>query len=130
MKIALIIIVLALAIAWSVYIGDVPKKYKVRSCTGKHWKTAFPHSTKEDIRKFLLLFTDAFAFSPKQKLKFEPEDKILDIYKALYPKKWMADSLEIETLAEDIEKVYQIDFASIWHENLTLGDLYSQVQNA
>ena len=130
MKIALIITVIAIAIAWSVYTGDVPKKYRIRNCTGKNWKKKFPDTSKEDIRRFLFLFTDAFAFSRKQKLKFEPDDKILDIYKALYPAKWMADSLEVETLAEDIEREYNINFTSIWHENLTLGDLFSKVKNA
>ncbi|MEE4246552.1 MAG: hypothetical protein V2I33_14175 [Kangiellaceae bacterium] len=130
MKIALIIIVIAIAIAWSVYTGDVPKKYRIRKCTGKNWKVRFPDTPKEDIRTFLLLFTDAFAFSRKHKLKFEPDDKILDIYKALYPAKWMADSLEVETLAEDIEREYNINFTSIWHENLTLGDLFGKVRHA
>jgi len=78
----------------------------------------------------LLLFTDAFAFSRKQKLKFEPEDKIFDIYKALYPKEWMPDSLEVETLAEDIEREYGINFTSIWHEGLTLGGLFGALQSA
>jgi hypothetical protein len=130
MKIALIITVIAIVIAWSFYTGHVPKKYRIRNCTGKNWKVKFPDTPKEDIRKFLFLFTDAFAFSRKQKLKFEPDDKILDIYKALYPAKWMADSLEVETLSEDIEREYNVNFASIWHENLTLGDLFSKVQNA
>lgn len=130
MKIALIIIVVVIAIAWSVYTGDVPRKYRIRNCTGKNWKEEFPNSSKEEIRKFLLLFTDAFAFSRKQKLKFEPEDKILDIYKALYPKEWMPDSLEVETLAEDIEREYGINFTSIWHEGLTLGGLFGVLQSA
>ncbi len=57
------------------------------------------NTPKEDILKFLLLFTDSFAFFSKQKLKFEPGDKILEIFKVLYPSKWMADALEIEILA-------------------------------
>ena len=108
----------------------MPKKYRMRICTGKNWKEKYPDTPKEDIRIFLLIFTDAFAFSYKQKLKFEPDDKILDIYKALYPAKWMADSLELETLAEDVEREYNINFTDIWHENLTLGELFSKVQNA
>ncbi len=130
MKIALIITLIVIAIAWSVYTGDVPKKYRLRKCTGKNWKEKFPDVPKEEIRSFLFLFTDAFAFSRKQKLKFEPEDKILDIYKALYPAKWMPDSMEVETLAQDIEKEYNVSFKDIWHEDLTLGDLFAKVKNA
>lgn len=130
MKVALIIIVITIAIAWSIYTGDAPKKYRIRKCTGKNWKEKFPDIPKEEIRSFLFLFADAFAFSRKQKLKFEPEDKILDIYKALYPAKWMADSMEVETLAEDIEKEYSINFTDVWHEDLTLGDLFAKLKNA
>ena len=66
------------------WVGDtLPKKYRKRSCMGKNWKSTFPSSSKEDIREFLLMFTDAFAFSPSDKLKFEPDDKILDIYREL-----------------------------------------------
>ena len=96
---------------------------------GKNWNSTFPDSNKEDIREFLLMFTDAFAFSPRDKLKFEPDDKILDIYRALYPSKWMADALEVETLVEDCEKKYSINFNDLWHDNLTLGELYSGVKN-
>ena len=130
MKIALIITLIVIAIAWSVYTGDVPQKYRLRKCTGKNWKERFPDVPKGEIRSFLFLFTDAFAFSRKQKLKFEPEDKILDIYKALYPAKWMPDSMEVETLAQDIEKEYNVSFKDIWHEDLTLGDLFAKVKNA
>jgi len=102
----------------------------MRNCTGKHWKSKFPATPKEDVRRFLFIFTDAFAFSRKQKLKFEPDDKILDIYKTLYSSEWMADSLEVETLAEDIEREYNINFSNVWHENLTLGELFGLVKNA
>lgn len=129
MKILLFITVLALVITWIIYTGDVPKKYRVRSCTGKNWKSAFPQHSKEDIRKFLLVFTEAFAFSPKQNLKFDPEDKIMDIYKEIYPSKFMEDSLEIETLSEDIEREYNVKFSTIWNDNLTLGGLFSQIVN-
>jgi propanediol dehydratase small subunit len=130
MNIALIIIVISILIVWSVYTGDLPKKYRMRNCTGKHWKSKFPATSKEDVRRFLFIFTDAFAFSRKQKLKFEPDDKILDIYKTLYPSEWMTDSLEVETLAEDIEREYNINFTNVWHENLTLGELFGLVKNA
>jgi len=119
--------VLLIALFW---FGDtLPKKYRKRNCMGKSWKSTFPNSSKEDIREFLLMFTDAFAFSPSDKLKFEPDDKILDIYRELYPSKWVADSLEVETLVEDCEKKYSINFNDLWHDNLTLGELYTGVKN-
>jgi propanediol dehydratase small subunit len=119
--------VLIIAFFW---VGDtLPKKYRNRNCMGKNWKSAFPSSSKEDIREFLLMFTDAFAFSSSDKLKFEPDDKILDIYNELYPSKWMADALEVETLVLDCEAKYDIKFNDLWHDNLTLGELYFGVKN-
>lgn len=102
----------------------LPKQYRRRVCTGRRWKQAFPDATKQDIRRFLSDFTLAFAFDERDRLQFAPTDKILDIYRALYPHKWMPDSLEIETLAEDIDAKYQIKLMDIWHDDLTLGELY------
>jgi len=130
MNIVLIIVVILVVVAWGAYTGDIPKKYRVRKCTGKNWKVKFPNSSKVDIRKFLLIFTDAFAFSDRQKLKFEPDDRVIDIYKALYPREWMADSLEVETLADSIEAEYGVEFKGLWSEDLTLGSLFLAVQNA
>ncbi len=107
----------------------LPKKYRNRSCMGKRWKEQFPNSRKEDIRDFLILFTDSFAFSSDDKLKFEPHDKLLDIYRDLYPLKWSADALEFETLTDELNNKYQVKLNEIWHDNLTLGELYSGVTN-
>ncbi|WP_440056539.1 hypothetical protein ACSLBF_20755 (plasmid) [Pseudoalteromonas sp. T1lg65] len=121
------IIVFLVIVYWSS--ETLPKKYRSRKCMGRSWKTEFPNSSKEDIRKFLLLFTDSFAFSENDKLKFEPNDKLLDIYRELYPSKWMADALEFETLADEVSKKYGVKLNDVWHDNLTLGELYSGVKN-
>jgi hypothetical protein len=119
--------VLLIALLWTS--DTLPKKYRNRNCMGKKWKSTFPNSGKEDIREFLLMFTDAFAFSQNDKLKFEPDDKILVIYRELYPSKSTPDSLEVETLIDDCEKKYSINFNDFWHDNLTLGELYTGVKN-
>jgi len=71
------------------------------------------------------MFMHAFAFKEKDKLKFGPKDKISDIYRALYPKQWMPDALEFETLAKSVRREYDLDFSTIWNENLTLGELFA-----
>ena len=96
---------------------------------GKSWRLAFPDSSKGNIRDFLVMFTDSFAFSPDDKLKFSPSDKVLEIYRELYPSKWLPDALEVETLAEEFEKRYQVKFSTLWHEDLTLGELYAGAKN-
>ena len=131
MKYIIISIFIIGVFVWAiVFDGTLSKKYRNRSCTGENWKKAFPKTSKEEIRTFLLLFTSAFAFSPKNKLKFEPEDKVMDIYRELYPSKWMPDALEIETLADDLEKEYSVNFNDLWHENVSLGEIFSKIKNA
>lgn len=90
---------------------------------GRAWKRQFPNHSKTSIREYLLIFTDTFAFKSEDKLKFSPEDKILDVYHALYPLKG-ADHMELEDFAETIEECYSISFADIWNPELTLGELY------
>jgi len=119
-----IIWILILGIFTWIITYNIPRKYRIRPCTGRNWNKAFPKTSKVEIRKFLVLFTSAFAFSSKNKLKFKPEDKILDIYQTLYPYQWMADSLEIEILAEDLEAEYGINLNSLWHDDLTLGEIF------
>ncbi len=125
-----ILIILAIA-ALSLALGvstKLPLPFRTRSCQGKGWRQAFPDSTKENIRSFLTIFVDAFAFKDIHRLKFSPEDKILGIYKTLYPKPSLSDSLELETLASTVEKKYGIDFSSVWNEQLTLGELFAATQ--
>tara|TARA_Y100001949_G_scaffold134336_1_gene115857 strand:- start:264 stop:392 length:129 start_codon:yes stop_codon:yes gene_type:complete len=42
----------------------------------------------------------------------------------------MPDVLELETLADSIEDEYGVSFAEIWHEELTLGELFQKVSSA
>ena len=109
--------------------APLPGPFKARSCQGAGWRRAFPKATKQDIRAFLSVFVEAFAFHDQHRLKFNPSDRILDVYRALYPHKWLADALELETLAASVEKTYGIRFAQVWHESLTLGELFSRVQS-
>lgn len=108
---------------------SLPQKYRKRDCMGKSWISRFPDADKEDIRRFLVTFTDAFAFSSDDKLKFEPNDKLLDIYRQLYPSRLTPDAMEFETLADDLNEKYHFKLSELWHDDLTLGELYSGVRN-
>ena len=100
--------------------------FRNRTCQGRGWRRSFPDARIKDIRDFLLLFMQAFAFSGDDKLKLNPDDKILEIYKALYPSKWMPDALEFETLAKNLWRKYSVDLGTIWKDELTLGDLFTE----
>ncbi|MCP4374161.1 MAG: hypothetical protein GY797_39570 [Deltaproteobacteria bacterium] len=86
-------------------------KYWSRSCMGKQWKKRFPTAVNEDIRSRLEDFVDCFAFKRNKKLKFEPDDKVMDIYHTVYleDKLHLGDMLELESFAVDLEKKYGID---------------------
>lgn len=117
--------VLVAVIAWAVWSGGLlPAPYRKRSCQGKDWREAFPGATKQEIRSFLDVFVGAFAFSGQQKLNLSPDDRIWDIYRALYPHKWQADALEMETLAEDIRRIYDVCIVEMFSKRLTLGELF------
>lgn len=124
-----ILSLIAASVLWSVFLGGrLPKPYNIRTCQGKGWRNAFPSSSKQDIREFLSVFVDAFAFSQKERLKLNPEDQILQIYRAIYSRRWTPDALELETFAKDIEAKYGFSLESVWHETVTLGELFQITQ--
>ena len=125
--ILVVVVILVIGLIWGC---RAPEPYRYRTCMGQNWKKEFPDSKKEDIRNYLLLFVNAFGFRKDQILKFEPQDNILEIYNAIYPMKGWPDSLELETLARDIESYYKMDFISIWNEKLTLGELFKRASSA
>ena len=107
------------------------RRYWQRTCTGVVWRRRFPQASKEQLRLFLSLFAEAFAFSKSRRLCFSPDDRPLEIYKALYPfPRIMADSMELETFIQGIRDEFRVDLLPIWREDITLGELYAAATNA
>jgi propanediol dehydratase small subunit len=127
---AVVGMLILLSALWLRFESTLPKKYQSRKCEGAHWRRAFPQATKHDIRKFLLLFTAAFAFRGGDKLKFSPSDRVWEIYRDLYPNRWGADALELETLTDELNAKHGIALDEIWSEKLTLGQLFARAQRA
>jgi len=129
--VVVLLLIAALVLRW-VLLGNKqqPRFYDSRTCQGRNWHHAFPSSSVQDIREFLLVFVEAFAFPEKEKLKLNPEDQIFQIYRAIYPSKWMPDNLEIETLARDIKARYGISLEGVWSDDITLGELFQLTQRA
>jgi hypothetical protein len=119
-----------LSVLWLKFGTSLPKRYRSRKCEGARWRSAFPQATKDDIREFLSLFTSAFAFRDSEKLKFSPNDRVWEIYRDLYPNRWVADALELETLTDDLNKKHGIALSEIWSEKLTLGEVFAYVQRS
>lgn len=127
----LLVAAIAAIIAWAtLFGGKFPVPFGARSCQGRNWRRSFPGASKDEIRQFLSTFTESFAFRDREKLKLNPNDQLLDIYRALYPHKWQADAMEFEMLSEELESKYGVTFSSVWREDLTLGQLFAHVQKA
>lgn len=127
----LLVVAIAVFVVWTFrYGGALPVPFGARSCQGKFWRRSFPEASKIEIRQFLAVFTESFAFRDHEKLKLNPNDQLLDIYRALYPHKWQADALEFETLSENIEAKYGFSFDKVWRDGLTLGQLFASLQAA
>lgn len=123
------ILLVASVLAWRQW--HAPSPYRGRSCTGGAWRRAFPDAPKESIRHFLLCFTDGMAFSPKAKLKFHPNDQVLDVYRAIYGGRtpW-GDAMECETFLENVGREFGIrteELLVAWHREVTLGELFAFV---
>jgi hypothetical protein len=134
MEIITVAIVVLIVIIFSINIEVRRKerlmKYWSRPCMGKQWKKRFPHVAKAEIRSYLEAFVESFAFKRDKKLKFEPNDKIIDIYQTLYPEneRHLGDGLELESFAVDLEKNYGVDLVAIWNDELTLGQLFELIR--
>lgn len=113
-------------VLWAVLCGGrLPRQYRARSCQGRAWRSTFPDASKSEIREFLELFVSAFAFSSTERLKLNPDDRVLAVYRALYPHRWMADALEVETLSVEFERKYGTSLGTVQYEHVTLGELFA-----
>lgn len=99
-----------------------------RPCTGRDWKRQFPESPKEEMRKFLTLLTKAFGFDEGKRLKFNPDDRIMDVYRALYPSGGWPDAMELETFAVNFDKTYNLDTTNVAWSEITLGQLFAMTR--
>ena len=118
------LVLILVASEYYFYGCQIPRRTGIGACMGRRWKETFPQSSKASIRAFLQVFVDAFGFGSEDKLKFQPEDRISDIYDSLYPIKGSPDTMEWEELARSLEQIYGLRLEQIWSETLTLGEVY------
>jgi propanediol dehydratase small subunit len=120
------VVIVAVSVLYPRTIGE----YWKRSCMGTAWKRTFPRASKDEIRQFLNVFVDAFAFPRHRGLKFGPADRVLAVYRSLYPVQGWPDALELETLALRLDRQYAVDLRKLWRDDLTLGEIFSQIHDA
>ena len=104
-------------------------RYLNRPCMGADWRCAFPDVPKDDIRKFLNIFIDAFIFKSKDRLKFGPKDKLMDVYKTIYAPGSMCDAMEVETFAVSLEREYGVDLSKTENlEEISFSDIFKMTR--
>ncbi len=82
------------------------------------------------IRDFLNLVAGCLGIGQKHHLAFRPDDRVMDIYRALYPPKWsIGDAMELEDLATELDRCYGMRMDEIWHEDITLGELFDRAKS-
>src|SRR5689334_1156832 len=94
--------------------------YYSRRCAGRAWRKRFPSATKEEIRDFLRLFVAAFLLEKKRALSFSPDDKVMDVYRTIYPSPIMADALETVTFARECQRNFGVDITKDCEADPTL----------
>ena len=104
------------------------RRFVDRGCAGFRWRRRFPDASKSEIREFLDIFIEAFGFKLSWRLCFMPEDRVLDVYRALYPLRGTPDGMEMESVVLDLEKRYHVDMVSSWREDITLADLFAKTR--
>ena len=82
------------------------------------------------IREFPDLFADAFGFSRTSRCYFAPDDRVVEVYRTLYPDRLMADAMELETFELRLRRRYGVDMRGFWREDITLGEVFSHAKTA
>jgi hypothetical protein len=104
------------------------RPYWERRCAGRAWRRTFPTAPRDEIRRFLRMFVEAFAFPDEHMLKFAPTDRVYDIYKAANPAEGWPDALELEILDKRLKANYGVELRAVWSQSLTLGELFTRVR--
>lgn len=106
------------------------REYWRRSCQGRAWRRQFPNAPNEDIRQFLSLLANSFLVDQKRRLQFSPNDRLLGIYRTIYPNRFVVDTCELEHFVIGFKQRYNIDLLPIWRETLSLGELFALTRAA
>ena len=88
---------------------DLPEPFFSRVSDHKRWQDTFGDDfTLAD--RVLCIFCDAFMFDETERYKFEPDDTVMAVYRAVYPSRWTPDSLEHPFMIDALEKEFDFRF--------------------
>lgn len=102
----------------------LPRAFRGRESQENVWRNICDYALLEKADAFLSMLCEAFSFNPDDRYQFAPDDRIMDVYRACYPR-WMfwriADSMEIESLMMDLSRRFHFDDEEFYE--MTLGEI-------
>ena len=106
------------------------RRFLERGCAGFRWRRRFSQASKSEIREFLNIFVEAFAYRQQWRTYFAPDDQVMEFYRIRYQFLGGPDDMELDDFVEQLQKRYGIDVVSSWREDITLGDLFAKIRRA
>ena len=115
-----LVVYVALALAWSWWrTGSfgarvAPARYRNRGSQEAVWRDRYSGASLEVADRVLCAVCDAFRFAAKDCFLFAPDDKVAEIYRAVYPRWriWLlqfGDEMELESLLLDLDREFGLD---------------------
>ena len=126
----LLVVWVAAAILWDwqrsgrLFCGPLPRPFRDRESQEAAWQQACGDDALKKADALLAMLCEAFSFNPDNRYQVAPDDRIMDIYRACYPR-WqfwkLADSMEIETLLMDLSRRFHLDDEELC--DVTFGEI-------
>lgn len=87
----------------------LPEPFFSRLPDAQRWRDCFDDDFGVADR-VLCIFCNAFMFDEEERYKFEPDDTVFAVYRAVYPSRWTPDALEHPILIDALEKEFDFSF--------------------
>lgn len=102
----------------------LPRPFRDRRSQETAWTQGRCDEDREKADALLTMLCEAFSFDSDERYQFAPTDRIMDVYRACYPR-WLfwriADAMEIESLMMDLSTRFHLDDAE--SSEMTLGEI-------
>jgi hypothetical protein len=107
----------------------LPRPFRDRQSQVTTWTQAHSDEDREKADALLTILCEAFSFDPDERYQFAPTDRIMDVYRACYPR-WLfwriADAMEIESLMMDLSTRFHLDDDEL--SEMTLGEIVTLME--
>jgi hypothetical protein len=128
---ALSVVFVTASILWDswrsgqLFCKPLPSRIRERPSQQAVWRQCCDSEELRNVDQLLRLICETFGFNPRDRYRFAPTDRIMDLYHSCYPR-WqfwnLGDSMEIESLLMDMSQRFALEDHS-WHPDITLGEL-------